>query len=387
MAGSIWDRPDGRKGVSLPYKYRDPETGRILIRRFATTRNTREEAEDWLVEKRREVGDGKAPEDRGVLFSDHTRAWLRDAVEPRVAPRTLEKRVWALSIHLLPEFGVLPLAEVTPRAIQRLYARLVREGYALDTRRQIHVTLRMTLEQAVRWGLIRHNPCALVDPPKQGAREYKEDEEIRALSDGQAARLFGIATDSRWCNYYVAAVRTGLRPGEMLGLRWGDLDLDADPASVRVRRTLDTHRAPRFGPPKSAASRRTVALHFEAADAFVSQRRMLAEEGLPSGPKSLVFPSTQGTPMQSGNLRRRHLQPDLERAGLPRLTLHELRHTFASIMLHEWHVPPAIVQQALGHASIKMTMDTYGHLVEGAQAAEMRRINALYRNQNGQKDA
>lgn len=134
-------------------------------------------------------------------------------------------------------------------------------------------------------------------------------------------------------------------------------DLDSDPASARVKRTLDTHGALRFGPPKSAASRRTVALHFEAADAFAAQRRKLREEGLPTGPKNTVFPCSDGKTMQSGNLRARHLQPDLAAAGLPKLTLHELRHTYASIALHEWKVPPSAVQQAMGYASIRMTMD------------------------------
>ena len=115
-----------------------------------------------------------------------------------------------------------------------------------------------------------------------------------------------------------------------------------------------------------------MALHHEAKTAFVAQRQMLEDENLPVGAGSLVFPSTRGRPMEADNLRKRYHQA----AGLPELTLHELRHTFASIMLHEWHVPPAAVSGAMGHADIAFTFRIYGHLVESAQADVMRRLNA-----------
>jgi hypothetical protein len=119
-----------------------------------------------------------------------------------------------------------------------------------------------------------------------------------------------------------------------------------------------------------------VALHFEAKDALEAQRGMLRGEGLPVGEGALVFPSTSGTPMKSDNLRKRHLGPALGRAGLPYVTLHELRHTFASIMLHEWMVPPAVVSKMMGHKSIAFTFDLYGHLIPSAQSDVMRRLNA-----------
>lgn len=105
---------------------------------------------------------------------------------------------------------------------------------------------------------------------------------------------------------------------------------------------------------------------------------MLAGEGLPTGAGDWVFPSTTGSPMNRNNLRFRHLQPDLEAAGLPRLTLHELRHTFASIMLHEWRVYPDTVREMLGHESITMTMGLYGHLMENAQADAIRALRRLH---------
>jgi integrase len=214
----------------------------------------------------------------------------------------------------------------------------------------------------------------MVDAPRDLGTQ--REDEVRHLTDAQARILFASTTDSRWNSYYVAAVRTGLRPGEMLALRWRDLDLDNDPGSLRVRWTLDTHSEAVFGPPKTPAARRTVSLHFEAKDALLSQQERLAGEGLPHGEKDLIFPSEIGTPMNSDNLRKRSLGPDFDRAGLPYVTLHELRHTFASVMLREWRVPPAFVSKMMGHKSIAFTFDLYGHLIPSAQEDVIRQPNA-----------
>lgn len=393
--GSRWQRADGRYSAAIVVPRRDPVTGRIARKKESTTRKTEEEVDLWLARKRHEIAEAggalsEANAHKEATLHEHLEAWLRDSVEPRVAPNTLQKRIWAASNHIAPALGHLSLSEVSPREVQALYAQLSREGYSAATRREVHVTLRQALGQAVRWGLLSRNPASpeFVDAPKQSKqhrRSEAEEEEVRALSDQQAQELFAYAEGrgSRWRHYYVVAVRTGLRPGEALGLRWGDLDLRADPASLRVRRTLDTHHAPRFGPPKSDASRRTLALHHEAKEALVLQQEMLAGEGLLREPHDLVFPSQVGTPMNSGNLRKKHLQRDLAGASLPKLTLHELRHTFASIMLHEWHVPPAVVQKMMGHDSIRMTMDLYGHLVPGAEADIIRRLNSLQQGSVG----
>lgn len=251
---------------------------------------------------------------------------------------------------------------------------MAREGYSHETRREIHVTLKMALKQAVRWGLIARNPAEMVDAPRDLGRH--DDEEVRHLTDAQARLLFAATAGSRWRNYYLVAVRTGLRPGEMLALRWGDLDLSGDPGSLRVRRTLDTHSAAVFGPPKTPAARRTVALHFEAKEALLSQKAMLMGEDLPTGERALVFPSKTGSPMKSDNPRKRDLEPVLARAGLPEITLHELRHTFASVMLHECMAAPAVVSQMLGHKYITFTFDLYGHLIPSARSDVMWRLDA-----------
>lgn len=348
--GSVWERKDGRFGAEFPYPIPGggPKTA-------TTTKSTRQKAEAWLVRMQEDAPGGDAPVVSSQTVGRYLDEWLRDAVEPFKSRRTYEKRAWAVGLHIKPALGGVRLRDLDARRVQALYASMAREGYSYSTRREIHVTLKMALQQALKWGLVRRNACEMADAPRDLGPPAED--EVRHLTDAQARHFFRAseAAGSRWRNYYVAAIRTGLRPGEMLGLRWGDLDLDGDPGSLRVRRTLDAHREAVFNPPKTARSRRAVALHREAKGTFLSQRAMLRREGLPAGQKDLVFPSSAGTPMKSDNLRKRNLKPDLARAGLPELTLHELRHTFASIMLHEWHVPPAVVSEAMGHADIAFT--------------------------------
>jgi integrase len=367
MAGSVWERKDGRFGAEFSY---ETAAGK---RTATTTKSTREAAESWLEKMRSDAAVGELSASGSRTFGQYLDEWLKDAVEPSVSRRTHEKRVWAVRLHIAPALGSTRLPDVDARKIQALYASMAREGYAHETRLAVHVTLKMALKQAVRWDLIRRNPAEMVDSPRNlGGGE----DEVRHLTDAQARTLFRATAGSRWGSYYAVAVRTGLRPGEMLALRWGDTDFEGDPGSVRVRRTLDTHSVAVFGPPKTPAARRTVALHFEARNALISQKAMLRREGLPVAENALVFPSASGTPMNSDNLRKRHLAPALERAGLPYVTLHELRHTFASIMLHEWMAPPAVVSKMMGHRSIAFTFDLYGHLIPSAQQDVMRRLNA-----------
>jgi integrase len=380
-------RPDGRWSAALWIRVHDPTTGRTIRRRLTTTRRSWEEAHAWLVERQGDAKRNLLRPSEDPRLSEFLTGWLRDVVAPSVAPKTLEKRRYHVA-KIDAALGHMRLTKLQPRQIHLFYLDLARQGtLALTTRRAIHTTLKMALNQAVRWSLLSQNPLDLVDPPREAELSTHLDVKVRALTDEQARALFA-AMESPWREWAVFAVRTGLRPGESLALRWGDVELDTNPASVTVRRTLalrsgidrpEGESQHYFKAPKSRASRRTVVLHYEAVDALHRQRETLAERGHPTGPESLVFPSKRGTPMDRGNLLKRHVAPAMELAGLPALDLHALRHTFASIALYEWQLIPAIVQQMLGHASQSMTVDLYGHLMPTAQADAMRRLAELQR--------
>lgn len=380
-SGSVSKRADGRYYAALTYPYYDPATGRTKRKRASTSRKDFQSAHEWLVQMQADLLSGKAVHPSDPLVSQFLTEWLSEVVEPSVAPATYQKRAYHVHSHLSGLAG--KLKDLQPRQIHKLYTSMARDGYSLATRRDVHVSLKMALAQAVRWGMIRSNPVDHVDPPKANPSEVGEDE-IRALTDEQAHTLFEATQSDRWHNYFRAAIRTGLRPGEALGLQWRDLELGSDPGSLRVRRALGFKPGPAseggglyLKAPKSAASRRTLVLHWEAVDAFRAQERMLVDEGLPVTGDAFVFPNTRGGPMNRHNLLFKYLRPALAKAGLPALTLHELRHTFVSIMMYEWRVPAEIVASMIGHADVSLTYKVYGHLAPDAQQQAIRALADL----------
>ena len=170
----------------------------------------------------------KADRDGGIAFDgpnptlrEYMVAWLRDSVAVSVDPKTLEGYEVACRVHILPALGHIRIRDLTARQIQGLYAQKMREGYAAGTRRNIHRTLKRALKQAVGWGELASSPADSVEVPK--ARAEDEEDEIKALTNEQSHRLFGAAEQAgdRFRHLYVVAVRTGLRQGELLALRWG----------------------------------------------------------------------------------------------------------------------------------------------------------------------
>ncbi len=206
-------------------------------------------------------------------------------------------------------------------------------------------------------GLIPRNVCDAVKPP-----QVRRDE-VTPFTPEQVKVLLTAATGDQLEALYVVAVHTGLRQGEILGLKWADLDLEAGKLTVQRSLSIDGT----FNPPKRKSSRRTVTLTQTATDALKRHRSRQAEERLRAGArwvdKDLVFPNKVGKPMDANNLYHRDWKNLLRRAGLPTtFTFHTCRHTFATTLLRQ-NVNPKIVQHQLGHATISQTMNTYSHVM------------------------
>jgi integrase len=185
----------------------------------------------------------------------------------------------------------------------------------------------------------------------------------------QAKRFLEAAKGDRFEALYVLAVHTGLRQGELLGLRWEDVDFES--RTLCVRRTLSGAEGgrPVFGAPKTAKSRRSVGLTYRAMEALKRHQATQEEERSKLGPlwdkTGLVFRSTTSTPVNRHNLMNRSFKPLLVEAGLPRSTrFHDLRHTAASLLFSQ-ATHPKLVQEALGHSSIAVTLDVYSHMIPG----------------------
>jgi integrase len=222
----------------------------------------------------------------------------------------------------------------------------------------IHVTLHKALEQAVMDGLIPRNVADAVKAPQAHKKE------VKPMTPAEVAALLSAASGDRLEALYVTAVHTGLRRGELLGLKWTDVDLDA--RTLSVQRSLDKDGT--FNPPKRSKNRRTVKLTSQAAEALKGNRARQNEERLQLGSlwedRGFVFPNRSGKPMNADVLYHRGFRPLLEKAGLSGFTFHSLRHTCATLLLSK-NVNSKIVSEMLGHATISQTMDTYSHVMPG----------------------
>jgi integrase len=230
-------------------------------------------------------------------------------------------------------------------------------GLSTRTVQYTHAVLRRALKQAKRWGMVDRNVAEDVDPPR-----LKRDE-IRPLDREQTRRLLEVAEGDRMHAFYVVAITAGLCPGEMLALRWSDVDLEA--GMLRINRTLSGGE---FVTPKTPRSRRKIELCNTARSALRAHRKRHLEEQMKKAglwkDHGLVFPSTVGTPLSHRNVVR-SFKALLKRAELPASTrLYDLRHTCATLLLSS-NVHPKYVQELLGHASIAQTLDTYSHVLEG----------------------
>ncbi len=299
-------------------------------------------------------GEHVAPTKR--TFREVAEEWF-EWKSPALRPRTREIYRWGLDQHLYPALGNRRIQRVTETDIAAFVARLRAGGLAEWSIRAILTPLSGTLRYAVRRRVIPTNPMTLLERserPRQGRKR------LRTLSAEEIDRLLAGAGD-RWRVLLQAAIFTGLRSGELLGLRWQDVDLDAAVIRVRWQLGRDGERVEL----KTAAARRDVHL----APSLV---KTLAAHRL-STPRSAavdpVFASATGGVLDRRNMTRRGVEAAAKRAGLTGVSMHVLRHTYASVLI-AGGCNVKYAQQQLGHTSASMTLDTYATLWEQAGQAE-----------------
>jgi integrase len=240
-----------------------------------------------------------------------------------------------------------------------MYREKLNTGLAPRTVQYIHTTFHKALKDAVADGLVQRNVTEGIKAPRP------RKQEVNALSADQTRAFLHAARGDRFEALFVVAVHCGLREGELLGLRWADVDLYA--GTLAVRRTLsETKTGYIFEAPKNSKGR-NVGLTSSAKDALRCHRAAQNQERLQAGSlwhdQDLVFPSYKGTAMNAKNLTSRYFKPLLAKIGLPHsVRLHDLRHTCATLLLSRG-VHPKFVQELLGHATISITLDTYSHVL------------------------
>jgi integrase len=320
----------------------------------------REEVADKLIEALSNRNKGLVFEGDDQTLSAYLDRWLNGPVKGSVKPSTFESYERMISNHIKPALGHRKLKNLAPDHVQYFYQSKLDAGLAPGTVRLMHGILHKALEQAVKWGIVPRNVCKATTPPKPNP------EEIHPLNAEQAKQFLEAARGNRLEALYVLAVTAGLRIGELLGLKWEDIDLDGE--ALHIKRTRSQAKAgPTFTTPKNGKGR-SIRQTQRAVEALKSHKAAQNVERLKLGDlwenNDLVFCTTAGKPLDFRNVATASFKPLLEKAGLPNIRFHDLRHTCATLLLSRGH-HPKLVQELLGHASVAMTLDRYSHVLPG----------------------
>jgi integrase len=354
------------------YIGRDPHTNK---RRYLnqTVKGTKKEAQQQLTKLMRELDTDSWIEPTMLTINQFLDKWL-DSIRPNVRANTFMDYEYTLKQYVRPYLGHCRLEKITPLEIQAAVSKLSRKGLSARTIRSAITVLSTALKQAVKWRLTQSNPADFVDKPKIQRKE------MTALTQAEVGRFLDAAALNRWGVVFAFALSTGMRPSEILGLQWKDVDLVN--GGVVVQRGLTRTKGGRhLTPPKTPRSRRTVPLpatmvaqlreheadqqveRFAAGDAYVDS--------------DFVFASPNGKSLSDRTLTECHFKRILKAAGLPStIRLYDMRHTHATLLLLA-NVNPKVVSERLGHSSVTLTLDTYSHVLPTMQRGAADKLEDL----------
>lgn len=364
MKGHIRRRGDRSWAIVIELD-RDPLTGKRR-QKWHTVNGTKRDAERRLAELLHQMATGEYIEPTKLTVGEFLRRWLQDYAQGAVRRTTLDSYRWLIEKHISPALGHIPLSHLKPLDLQRFYAQKSatgrldgRGGLAPRSVQYMHGLLREALGSAVKWEVLSRNPAESVDPPRRERRE------MQVLDIGDVQAFLEAARGTRYYALWVVAVTTGLRRGEMLGLRWQDIDMEA--GTLAIRQTLVCLRGRMIIQPRAKTDRslRTVSLPDAAMEALRAHKaqqddeRRFARDYQDNG---LVFCSPEGRPVDPNNLTKRYFKPLLQQAGLPDIRIQDLRHTHATMLLGAG-VNLKLVSDRLGHTTTRMTADIYSHVL------------------------
>lgn len=336
---------------------------------------TRRDVSDRLRKIRSDVAEGQPVMNERLTMAEYLNRWLYEVAKQRTRPMTWRGYEHLVRLHILPTLGRVRLAKLTPQHVHSLVTQKVREGrLSPRTIQYMHSVLRAALNQAVRWRMVHYNATARVSPPRGTRRE------VLVLSPAEARSLLDAARGDRLEALYSVALALGLRQGETLGLKWGDIDLETGLLQVRRASQRIPHQGTQLVETKTPRSRRTLVMPPIVISALRAHRARQAMERLAAGERwvdlDLVFPSQRGTLADGPNVTHR-FHKLLKRAELPSMRFHDLRHACASLLLVQG-VHPRVVMETLGHSQISLTMNTYSHVLPALQREAADRMEAIF---------
>jgi integrase len=319
---------------------------------------TQKEVREKMAALRREQERGVNIAVKSQTVEQYLKQWLSDVVQGSVRPRTYESYESTIRKHVLPTLGRIELTKLTPQHVQALLQAKKDERLSPRSVANVRAVLRAALNQALEWEIVGRNAAKRVKVPKI------ERTRTRIFTPEEANQFLRAIEGDRWEGLFGTALLTGLRQGELLGLHWSDVDLDA--GKIQVRYSLQRINGKlTLVAPKTEESQREVSLASIAVDVLRQHRVRQLEERLKEGTQwkeqDLVFPSSKGTPAEKSNINKK-LRDCLERAGLPPMRFHDLRHCYPTLLLRKY-VHPKLVQDQLGHTQLATTMDLYSHVI------------------------
>jgi integrase len=381
MRGSVVQKPSGSgRWYVVVDMERDPGTG-ARRRKWHSGFSSKRDAERGLTKILGSLDQGSYLSPSRVRVAEYlTQTWL-PAIESTVRPTTFNGYRAHINLYVIPRLGAEQLQRLTPDQLSHFYRELQKEGgrdggpLSANTVRRVHATMHRALRDGVRWGYLQRNPAQVAVKPRQpnvgtsGATTWTAAEVKGFLAAVNGGRLQAL---------WRVAATTGLRRGELLGLRWADVDLTA--RRIAVRQTLTSVGSQIIiGEPKTKRGKRSVALDGQTVTELSAWRQMQHAERMSWGSawtnSGLVFTRENGTFIHPDLLSKWFVRYSRE-AGLTPIRFHDLRHTHASLALQAG-VPAKVVSERLGHATVAFTLDVYSHVIPGLQEEAAERIAAL----------
>lgn len=368
MRGTIRQRSKGSWTIQV-YAGKDPVSGKKL-RIARTVRGTKKQAELALAKLIQSVETGIDFDASKLSVAHYIDRWL-NSTQKRVRPKTFERYSQLMRLDVVPVIGSIPLVKLKPLHLEKVYERAFVRGLSAQSVLHIHRVLFSSLKQAVSWQLIPRNVAEAVVPPRPDPRE------VKAMTPDDVARVLEKVSGTDLEVPTVLGLGTGMRLGEVLGLRWQDVNLQMKTA--RISQTVQkTTQGLLFVPPKTHRSRRAVSLPTFVVAALRKHKKEQAQRRLIVGSAwhdlDLVVERGDGQPLSTSNLSGRFANA-MRKAEID-LTFHGLRHGHASLMLAAG-IHLKVVSERLGHSKIGITADLYSHVAEDVHEAAAAKLDAI----------
>jgi integrase len=341
-------------------------------RRLTKYGKSQKECREWIKEMISKIDGGLTFEATQLTVERFFETWLNGKELSR-RYGTVDNYRKTLNSYVLPKIGKMRLQEIGPTQIKQLYSLLKEEGKSARSVQAVHVVLHCALKQAVREGLIGRNPVDAVDRPRV------EQAELQILNEDQARQFLIAASGSPFETIFYLALTTGMRKGELLGLKWADLDRGK--GTLHIQRQLQQvgWGGSTLVPPKTKSGRRKIKLGpstLAQLEAHRERQELLkAAAGNQWQENDLMFTTRIGTFADQSKLSK-EFKRILKEAQLPSIRFHDLRHTSISFLL-EMGLPVNTVQHRAGHSKASVTVDIYGHAMVGTQNQAAERIDEL----------